>query len=217
MAIAFDAATLISTGSSSTSVTGSVTVASSNPMLFVGVAINGSGNISSVTYNGQNMTMILAEKQSGTGGVGQFYSLWYIYGQSGTHNVVVNNVGSAVVAAAAVSYTGVAQQAPEASAQKQADNATSITQAVTTLTDNAWLVGIDSGHSAGPLTAGSNTHNTITSTGQFALIDSNAAQTPTGSHSLTGTGSSQSMMITVCSIAPYAAAPAVNGNFLAFM
>jgi len=150
--IALDA---VSTGENATTGVSSITFShtiggGSNRMLIVAAGREGNDTnpnvtISSVTYNSVAMTLV-----SGTSAqVGTTFtantSLYYMLGSAlppaGTYNVVITLTGNAGdILGIAVSLTGVAQQAPEASAANTSSTGTPITTNITTLTNGAWLV-----------------------------------------------------------------------------
>lgn len=85
------------------------------------------------------------------------------------------------------SYSGVSLTSnPEVSTYERADAVTTLTGTVTILSDNDWLIGFGTNENSS-LAAGSNT-SLVTSTTTYGLIDTNAAQTPVGSYSMTVTG-----------------------------
>ena len=118
----------------------------SNRLLVVGVSIehNASGpTVSSITYNGQPLTKI-----DSRGITTDYYGraeLWYSLEASlpsaGTYNIVVNTpTAPEELIAGAVSWDGLAQQAPEAKGESSAGSQDTISTSITTLTDGALLV-----------------------------------------------------------------------------
>ncbi len=106
-------------------------------------------SIASVTYNGVAMTEVPNTGiETGTGYklmTEMFYMLEADLPAGGAYDVVVNLDAKAEdITAGAVSLTGVKQQAPEASASFSLNGSvpTTITNSITTVSDNAWIVDI---------------------------------------------------------------------------
>lgn len=206
MAIAFDAATN-SRSTSSASLTYSHTTSGSNRALIVSCGvINPSGNtITGVTYNGVAMTALLSPivLQANI----RMYFFYLLNPASGTNNVVVTANSSAdVIDGASASYTGVSQSGfPDASGSSGVQTTATITQAVTTIADNCWLVGAGWGNTAVGAGTGT-TERSKTSDNRCGIFDSNGAKTPPGSFSLQVTNSSaDNGGLIVASLAPYVA------------
>lgn len=144
MAIAFDAA---SSGKvNATPLSFSHTIGGgSDRMAVIAVNIQGSAGTFSATFNGMAFTLaILYESSAYHSLIG--YILHANLPAAGTYTVAVNYfsgtpVGTDSIQAECTTLTGVAQQAPEATASNVvAFNATSVSTNITTLTDNAWVV-----------------------------------------------------------------------------
>jgi hypothetical protein len=117
-----------------------------NRLLVVGISAecDVSVSVSSVTYNGQGLTKAAsAVADTSTVGVAE---LWYLLEadlpSAGTYTVAVNTSGYAVKSVGAVSFEGVAQQAPEATNTSTNVGPNSISTSITTLTDGAWVVDV---------------------------------------------------------------------------
>lgn len=139
MAIAFDAVSTYSTTNGFTH-TFSFTTAGSNRMLFVIVlTLTNTDTITGVTYAGTSMTRVAAV----TNGVNTSYLFLYALPNpaSGANNVVVTSSDSRDIYAEGLSYTGVKNEQPEASNTANNSNSSTISASVTTLTDNAWVMG----------------------------------------------------------------------------
>lgn len=127
-----------------------VTSSGSNRILIVGINVSNLAAISSVTYNGDPMTMI--DQQDN--GDSAHASLWYLVNpDTGTHPVRLSLALATAVTAGAISFTGVDQTNP-IDAQNGATG-TSNTPAVTltTTTDETWIVDVV-GTQNGPMTPG---------------------------------------------------------------
>lgn len=85
------------------------------------------------------------------------------------------------------SYSGVSlNNNPEVFAYGRAVAVTTLAQAVTTLSDNDWLIGFATNEN-GTIAVGSNT-SFVTNTTSYGLIDTNGPMTPAGSYSMTING-----------------------------
>jgi len=96
--------------------------------------------VTGVTYNGASLTKIHdINHASSTYNRGE---LWYMLApDTGTHNVVVSMTGTVTGGGIRCSsFYGVAQQAPEAT-QEATGTTTIATNTITTITDNAWIIG----------------------------------------------------------------------------
>lgn len=178
MAIAFDASTDGGTANATT-LTWAHTCTGTNLILFVTATTNGA-TVTGITYNGVAMT------SAGNVATGSNHSYLYylIAPATGANNVVVTLSGSANVSGASASYTSVFQGALDSATSDSNAASTSITVSTTTVNDNAWLVSGGS-TSASVASAGSNTTVRQSTSSIFHpyLTDSNASQTPAGSHS----------------------------------
>lgn len=196
MSIAFVNSAVASTsGSPASSFSGSYTCGSGANRLLI-VAVNFPAvfpdipTVSTMTYNGVSMTFV-TRTNSGSGN--RPVELWYLLNPASGSNTLAGTFSETVAFGydvIAADYTGVKQSGqPDSSAVSGAVTNTTITQSTTTVADNCWLFGVSNvvGH-----TAGSNTIIRTSGTADTAisLIDSNSAQTPAGSYSLTVTGSS---------------------------
>lgn len=208
MAIAFDTVSGLQSATSN-SITYSHTCTGSDRFLMVGVnTFDATTNVTGVTYNGVAMTAHPSNPQSS----GASERIWVYYlanPASGANNVVVSLSASVFVLSEAISHTG-AVGGFDSSGANAVTN-TSITVSVTTIADNTWLVGWFRGVAAGNFTAGANT--TLRSApSDLMMADTNAAQTPPGSKSMTvSLGSSDTMAALAISISPTSGGtPAVN-------
>src|ERR1700756_3968755 len=142
MAIAFDASSRGS-GTSVSSLTVSHTCSGSNRILLVALEwVEGPTTDTGVTYNGVAMTAIFQGfNPTGT----RRMSLYYIVAPAtGTNNIVASwgssTFGTTILLA--LSYTGAKQAGvPDASTSGGSASGSPVTATVTTIADNAWLVG----------------------------------------------------------------------------
>lgn len=191
MAIAFNNAT--ASANNSGSATFSHTCTGSDRYLFVYTSQG--NNVSAVTYNGVAMTLLTTYSGSGT-----VIKVWGLAAPSPGSNTV-SITASGAWAGGASSYTGVSQSSiPEAftNATTGSPNIT-ITSSVTTIKDNAWVLGFghysDSGSrslNAGSGATGRVVQASSTFYGATSIFDSNAPKTPAGSYSMTANVSSGS-------------------------
>lgn len=190
MAIAFDAQSA-SAFSATGSVTWSHTCTGSDRLLVVGV-YDSADHVTGITYNGVAMTFINKLLMTGAA-AGQYIYLYYLLNPaSGANNVVASESSTDGLYGIASSYTGVKQSAqPDANNTQATSSATSLTTSLTTIANGAWIMGFAYGTT---VVAGT---NTILRTGPHAglkMFDTNAAQTPAGSHSIQTTESPASFI-----------------------
>lgn len=136
MAIAFDNATS-GTAGNNTSLTFSHTNTAGN-LLVVQAGVPVADTITSVTYNGVSLTKINSAQSPSPDG--RFTSLWYLLAPAtGANNIVISSSASDFLFACAATYTGVKQQAPEASGTNTANATNQIIASVTPTSDNSWM------------------------------------------------------------------------------
>jgi hypothetical protein len=162
-AISYDNASSGTSSTAGTSLSWLHTVGSgSNRVLIVGVCgLDNSTSdlvISSVKYNGVNMTFVSGSSVTLTTSTSRKTELYYMLNSSlpaaGTYVVTVTYSGDVTNrTAGAVSLFGVAQQPREAVATKAQSDSISISTDITTLTNGAWTVDIVGSGSAGSFTA----------------------------------------------------------------
>jgi len=207
MAIAFDAAT--DGGAGGSPLTFSHTCSGENRILFVACVddTGGSSLITGITYAGVAMTKI-AGVQTPTD---RWVTLWYLIAPAtGANNVVITLSGGMVYAAAA-SYTGAKQSGvPDAYTSNTASNAPSITCTLTTIADNCWLVGSFKMVYGTTPSSGANTYQRLTADYNRGLLDSNGAQTPAGSKSMSLSKNNQWWGMVMASFAPYVVSGPAN-------
>src|SRR5574343_509793 len=194
MAIARDATSQVSSSTwynpGGSSYTWSHTCTGSNRALIVGLQTGSLGDIvTGVTYGGEAMTLVGKHQRQDTSS--QFA---YLFAKanptSGANNIVVSlSSGSEPYTAGfGVSYTDVDQTTPieayTANSESPRASGTDYTTSVTTLTDNAWLVGIINEESGATINAITGTTFTIRSGQSHNMVDSNGAKSPAGSYSL---------------------------------
>lgn len=210
MSIALDTST-ISPFSATTNNSFNHTCTGSNLILIVAtIDDNFAGShATSVTYNGVSLTLI----DSGTTpGGAAFVSLWYLKNPAtGTHTVSVQGQsGSGNCAAISSSYTGADQTTqPDATLSNTAGGSTSITENLTTIADNAWVIALAGIDKASNGTAGSGF--TMRQTGNlssgnslgFGLEDTNGVVHPAGSKTTAMSfGTSGNIRLIAASITP---------------
>lgn len=216
MAIAFDASTQGTAGSSSPQ-TYSHTTTGSNRILFVSIFTQGS--VTGVTYGGVSMTQLGTTSYSSPTGVCYLFML--VNPTLGANNVVVTHSGS-YTASVAASYTGAKQtDQPDTTVATNttgAGSATTLATTVTTGSDNAWVVTATATEAGLGVTAGSGAYLRQTgSNPAVALLDSNSAITPAGSHTTNVNAAVSTQICMVTSAFAPAVAATSNSNFLMFM
>lgn len=177
MAISFDRATE-SGGGVGSSATFSHTTSGTNRMLFVGLSINTSRTVSSVTYGGVAMTKINTQSSGGI-----TCELWYLINPTvGANNVVATFSGSGTYDVIAASYAGVRQSNQPDGQSANNTSGTSIANTITSTRDLCWHCAYACG--SGATSAGASTTERSGSGFSYGFFDSNAAITPAGSNTL---------------------------------
>jgi len=202
MAIAFDATAEGNTNSGD-SVTYSHTCTGSDLILFVGAMTSSSRDITSVTYNGTNMTLI------NTSAGGQPSEMWMLVNPStGANDIVLTLDSTSFLYSASGSYTGAAQSGQPDGNNTSSTAAATVTTSVTTTADNSWGVLCARQQSTGDTDAGTGTTERNANAGFLQFYDSGSPKTPPGSLSLQTTqsasGNTTHAMVTF--------APAVAGG-----
>jgi len=187
MAIAFDNATSYNGGTG----TFSHTTSSSPGGYMVVVTEN---TVTAVSYNSVSLTLTTNYSWS----FGNL-KIWTLSNpSSGANDIsITSGVSTNVVAA---TYTGLGTTQPEASANNQVGNGnTSITSSVTTLTNNAWVLGFcvyststNNQNAGSGATKRISIAGAVSGGGSLGIYDSNGVVTPAGSYSMTMNASSGS-------------------------
>lgn len=195
MAIARDTDANLPSGGGSSSETYSYTVTGDNPALIVAFTAATTDIVTSVTFNGVAMTQL----QKIQNGASRWSYLYYLTGQSGTHNVVITASGTMdFCGGCTASYTGVTQGVANASGTDTVTGNTTLAGTLTTLADNSWVV--DYFYTTGANIAASTGATFIaTLSDNIALSDSNGLITPAGANSqtVTWTGSANAVALEV--------------------
>lgn len=208
--IAFDA-------SSSGEITNtSLTVAhtcTGNDRLLVASLLSGTADISpTATYAGNAMTLLT--KVANTGPAAEIYYFYQLAPATGNNNIVITAGASEYLGVAAASYTGVKNQAPEASGSS-ADSTSPVSKAISTLSTGAWIISTaGNGDSVFTVTSSGDTKRKELAGGNdVAIFDSNGAIAPVGSHTTSATFTGGRNAGLICA----AWAPAVTlGNALGY-
>lgn len=221
MAVAYDSSSQGFTGGTSGSF--SHTCSGSNRYLFVVSA----SVVSAVEYNGVSLTLLTTYTPPSYGGnQAPILKVWGLADPAtGANNVTFTT--SAATTVVASSYTGASSSQPDAlnTGETGADLATEITNTVTTITDNSWLVGFIGGsaNSGRSLVGGTSTTLRQSSSDgggsqpAIAIVDSNAAKTPVGGYSLntdwsSGTGRLSGVIFAVDPYISYTFTGPSSGN-----
>lgn len=190
MAIAYDSG-IYAQAASATSLTFAFNNAAGDCMYVMGYNNSGTNNITSVTYNGTNLTQI-ANQNGAAGRNDRAVDSWRLVAPAtGSHNVVVTASASTVLRYSAASYSGVDQTTPEngTTTGDSGGTATSYSVAITTTADNCWMASMSKDRN-GAKTYTSTTGDTIrlnTDAGGSLYVDTGAAITPAGSNTMTVT------------------------------
>jgi hypothetical protein len=214
--IAFDAASSASGSSAATTLSWSHTVGSgNNRVLVVGVVAEDSvvadQIISSVKFNGVNMTAVSGSTKSRVVYSGSSYSstlrtdLYYMLNPPvGTYTVLITYNGSVSYrVGGAVSLTNVKQQAPEAVAANAA-TATAISTTLTVPNSGAWIVDVVGHSNSGSFTTSTATERWDKNSGNHTGACSTKAVTTPGSNTITWiySGSSGTIVHSLAAFAP---------------
>lgn len=206
-AIAFDASSTWTTGSTVTSTAISHTVGAGSNMILFALAFT-TNNDASATYNGVSMTKILSQVGPDT----RTLALFVLPNPAtGTHNIVISVPSSeAIVQGSGISYSGAQQTAlvDASAANTTSSNITSFSTTLTTIADNDWVV-LGARISGTGFAAGAST-TLRGSSANTAIGDTNGAKTPPGSQTMAviGSGGGTAGAYTVmAAFAPAVAAP----------
>lgn len=179
--------------------TASITVSGSDTIGYA-YAMSAEDDITGVNWNGVAMTLV--DKQTGTDNV----SLYQIYGPT-TGVVTANRSGTSGRIQVAGAYYVNAKQTgqPEVSAKNSNTGATSISQSMTTTTDNAWGVFVGYGN-GGNWAASTNSTSRIVVGSAGGLFDSNGPISPAGAFSMAASTNNGDNEIVMAGFIPVAAA-----------
>lgn len=219
MAISYVTSAAAQSTNGATSLTYSLTVASVNEILCVGVIDYGS-YVTGITYGGVAMTQAASVGIYGGGATSRIYIL--ANPATGANNIVVTkSSGNNAIWSVAGSYAGAAQTGqPDATGSTTLSGSTTTTS-VTSVADNCWMVLVGWCDNGGTVSAGTGSTKRVQTTGYGGngLFDSNAAITPAGSKSMTytsGNGGQTGLAITLApASAPTSQISSINGVALA--
>lgn len=158
----------------------------SGRFLFVATSASSGAGPTGVTYNGSAMTLVATVGAGST-------RFWYLANPSSGTNSLSFAGATTNMQAVAASYTGSSGTGnPEATTNTDtASPATTVTNSVTTLTDNSWVIGLGCYSSfANNLVAGAGATERIKQASgpdgeAIGIFDSNSPKTPAGSYSMT--------------------------------
>lgn len=204
MAIAFDAASG-GDGFIVNSFSWSHTCSGSDRILWVAVTADSESITPTATYNGVSMTLGVSQAV----GSNKLWLFYLVAPATGANTVEVANFGLRTGTGHSASYTGASQTGvPDATATGGNVLLTSLTVSPTTVADNCWLVmgGFAMGQTISAGTGATLRDGRSSSTDpRGAILDSNAAKTPAGSHSIQFTVPSSTTLVgVVASFAPSA-------------
>lgn len=169
--------------------------------------------VTGVTWGGNAMT--LGTKQLRANNIG-YNQIWWILNPSSAATVTITtSVSSYIDGGFAHYYTDAKQSSqPDAIASKATTSTNVITQSVTTVADNCWVVmgGISDN---GGVSAGAGMTSRATQSAAFIAGDSNSAKTPAGSYSMTmnGTGNGNQTIV-MMSISPTGITAAIPSTLM---
>jgi hypothetical protein len=172
-----------------TSITYGLTVTSTaNRILFVNVKTF-TTSVSSVTYNGSNLTVIGSTHETYNNTYDFLY--YMVAPDAGTHDVVVTLPSSTYAHSTAASYTGASQSNQPDAYTTSNGTASGGTYSVslTTGADNSWVVmGAANGNTIVTGVGSDTTQRAIDAQTAEELVDSNGPISPAGSRTLNVTG-----------------------------
>jgi hypothetical protein len=214
MAIAVDNTSSGYTAGGNTSLTYAHTCAGSDRVLIVvaWAGLNTSTPVFTATYNGVSMTQLF----DGTATNWRYRVFYLVAPATGANNVVVScSSGNGYIYSCSASYTDVDQTTPIDATDTHAtfSSATSTSDSITTVTNNAWALmamPINSGGGS-PIAAGTATTRrsavVFGGNGEWvALFDKNGATSPAGSATLNATMGSSSGYTAPFALRPVGAA-----------
>src|SRR5574343_100946 len=147
MAISYLASSASSALGPATSLTYAIDCTGSD-FLIVGCSYNGSGSITSVTYNGTAMTQAVSDSHT-PGSNTSFSAIYYLYAPStGSNNVVVtfNSSPSSRIRSAAACYSGVDTSGqPDATQKNYTASGTTLSCTTSTVAANNYVVTYSTG------------------------------------------------------------------------
>lgn len=209
----------VTAGSASTGVTSktlSHTCSGSNRILWVTVAtdgISGRDSITGVTYNGVAMTQAIKKQNANAD---HYVYLYYLIApDTGTHDIVASCSESANIGVSAISYTGAKQSSqPDATASlNDNDGGSTITQSLTLVASECWLVSACNDRNVGIATGSVNVVALSNDGRTTAMGDSNGAVDGTGSYSQTwASGAGESFSLVMVSFSPAEASSRLELN-----
>ena len=208
-AIAFDNST--TNTSSGTSITiSNFAVAATNPFLTVVVSNWGASTdlVTGITYNGVAMTLLSgASTKIENGNPTEGYmTVYYLAGQSGTHNIVISSSGAGIGASSGISvasYTGVNQASPidSSAVHTYPSNTTAPSVSTTVVASNAWAISMEADGNGSGESVDSPFTLRLSPQTYIRYADSNGT-VPTGSLTAQWHNGSAQASVSVFSIAP---------------
>lgn len=146
-AIAFDNVETVVGGINTTTLSNFTLGSGSNRFVQCTFGSETATDVSNMTFNSVGMTEIVEIDPESNATISMWYMLEANLPSAGDYSVVATYSGSPLdIMIACMSFTGVAQSAPEASNTAIAESGQTISAAITTLTSNAWVVdGVVSG------------------------------------------------------------------------
>ena len=165
--------------------------------------------ITGVTYNGIAMTQGIKQLLSGNT---TYYSyLYYLVNPSSGSNNVVASFSSAESSGQLIARCYTDAGTPDVFASNTAGSGSPASVNITTLVDNAWVVGGIGVFSGNKITASSGTVMSRGDNVSFCdTADSNGAKSPAGAYTLSGTHGGGNWTVVAMSIPPYSASGPAN-------
>jgi hypothetical protein len=218
MAIGIDNTQQTFNGSTVTSFTYSYTTGGSDRLLIVQLYWQNSRTVSTITYNGVAMTAVVSPLDTGGG---ERHGMWYLVNPaSGANNLSVTFSGTTPYVALLSSYTGIDQASPIGATRTETglETGTSYSEALTTTTNDSWIVWGTREYAGRTISAGADTTLLQREATIYGMIQARSTSgAAAGSRTLTLTASASGNWFSdiLAEIKP-ATVVANNNGFMAF-
>lgn len=147
-----------------------------NGMLLVSIAVTSCASNITVSYGGNAMTKI---DNKSDGSSGNWWLFYLLNPPSGSNTFSQTGCIGSTLTYGISSYLGASSV--EATSSNVTSSGTSISNSITTVTDNDWVVAIGGNRVGNPISASTNVTSRSTGGNSLMMGDSNAAVSPPGS------------------------------------
>lgn len=197
-----------------TSLTFAHDIAASNEIIwgYTYLALGTPDDLSSIAYNGDNLTFV--QKNSKPSSSEVLYQYYLLNPDTGTNNIVFTRGSSGIIIAFSTSYTGAVQSGQPDGTDTQSTSGTTVTTTVTTSVNNSWMSMAGFYDSGNPTASTNSTQRGTTALiGPMAVYDNNTDITPAGAYGMTQTVASSGIVTVGAGFAPFVAATADETYF----